>query len=154
MGFEIERKFLLKDDTWRGLDSGRLCRQGYLSTRQESAVRVRIIEKTAFLTIKGAHSSQGTLEFEYPIPLPDAEAMLRDLARRPLVEKVRYRIPHRGLIWEVDEFSGENAGLLLAEVELERPDQLFAKPEWAGDEVTGDPRYYNVNLVDNPYTRW
>ncbi len=80
--------------------------------------------------------------------------MLRDLARRPLVEKVRYRIPHRGLIWEVDEFSGENAGLLLAEVELERPDQLFAKPEWAGDEVTGDPRYYNVNLVDNPYTRW
>ncbi len=93
-------------------------------------------------------------EYEYEIPGPDAEAMLNDLCEKPLIEKMRYKIKFKGLIWEADEFFGENQGLLMAEVELEREDQSFVKPEWVGEEVTGDPKYFNANLIHHPFSKW
>jgi adenylate cyclase len=155
MGREIERKFLLTADTWRGLATGSLffC-QGYLCSDKKSAVRVRIAQNTAFLTIKAAVSDLTRLEFEYPLPLEDAKSMLEQLADKPLVEKIRYTVPYCGLIWEVDEFLGANAGLTLAEVELSSEDQSIEKPAWIGREVTTDSRYYNVNLAKNPYRNW
>ena len=154
MGQEIERKYLLKDDSWRLGAEGVLYRQGYLSTEVERNVRVRTIGERAFLTIKGKGEGITRLEFEYQIPIADGEAILDRLCDRPLIEKLRYKIEHRGLVWEVDEFRGENAGLVVAEVELESEDQAFAVPAWVGEEVTADPRYLNANLVRRPYTTW
>jgi CYTH domain-containing protein len=155
MAMEIERKFLLASDAWRGLAPGVLYRQGYLQTEKRCAVRVRVVGDRAFLTIKGRVSPESAHEYEYPIPLTDAREMLEHLAQRPLVEKLRHRVPWQdGLVWEIDEFLGENAGLILAEVELRAPDQEVALPDWIGPEVTGDPRYYNANLVRNPYRLW
>lgn len=131
MGLEIERKFLLANDVWRGLatDSRRYC-QGYLCADRERAVRVRIAGESAFLTIKGGGAGASHLEFEYPLPLEDAKILLEQLAEKPLIEKIRYFVPHGGLIWEVDEFFGLNEGLMLAELELESEDQPFEKPAW------------------------
>lgn len=154
MAHEIERKYLLKDDGWRQGAEGTLYRQGYLSTAAERNVRVRTIGERAYLTVKGKGEGITRLEFEYEIPLADGEAMLDRLCHRPLIEKVRYKIEHGGLVWEVDEFRGENAGLVVAEVELESEDQVFAVPPWVGEEVTADPRYLNANLVRRPYTTW
>jgi adenylate cyclase len=154
MGQEIERKFLTRDDSWRAGAAGTRYRQGYLSVDQTRTVRVRTAGSQGFLTVKGKTEGAARLEFEYPIPLADAEQLLTELCQRPLIEKVRYRIPHAGLVWEVDEFEGENAGLILAEVELEREDQAVELPPWAGEEVTGQPRYYNANLIALPYSRW
>lgn len=154
MHIEIERKFLLKNDVWRNLAPGLAYRQGYLCAEAERTVRVRIAENQAFLTIKGQNVSGAAPEFNYAIPLSDAEYMLDQMAERPLIEKKRHKIPFAGLIWEVDEFFGENAGLILAEVELQSLDQEFAKPDWIGAEVTGDQRYYNASLVKNPYKNW
>jgi len=154
MGKEIERKFLLKDDSWRSLAKGKKCRQGYLNSVKERIVRVRTIDDKGFLTIKGMVTGATRSEFEYDIPADEAEAMLDDLCEKPSIEKNRYKIEFGGLIWEVDEFIGENQGLTMAEVELESEDQSFEKPAWIGEEVTGDPRYFNSNLIQNPYTRW
>lgn len=154
MAVEIERKFLLQGDGWRGLASGKHYRQGYLSTVAARTVRVRVIEDSGYLTIKGATSNATRAEYEYVIPVEDAHAMLDTLCERPLIEKTRYRIEHQGMIWEVDEFAGENAGLLLAEVELDSADQAIALPDWVGKEVTGEPRYYNANLIANPFSQW
>lgn len=154
MGTEIERKFLLKGDAWRALGKGVAYRQGYLNSAKERTVRIRTIADQAFLTIKGVSVGATRAEYEYPIPLADCNAMLDTLAERPLIEKHRYKIPHGGLVWEVDEFSGDNRGLVVAEVELESEDQAFEKPAWVGAEVTGDPRYFNANLIKHPYTRW
>lgn len=154
MPVEIERKFLVAGDGWRGLAPGRHYRQGYLSTEAARTVRVRAVGDSGYLTIKGATVNATRVEYEYRIPVEDAHAMLEGLCERPLIEKTRYRIEHRGLVWEVDEFAGENAGLLLAEVELESEDQDIALPEWIGEEVTGDPRYYNANLIANPFSQW
>jgi adenylate cyclase len=154
MGQEIERKFLTRNDSWRAGAEGTRYRQGYLSVDSTRTVRVRSAGSQGFLTIKGKTEGLARLEFEYPIPLADADQLLTQLCRRPLIEKVRYRIPHAGLVWEVDEFEGENAGLILAEVELEREDQAVELPPWAGEEVTGQPRYYNANLISLPYSRW
>ena len=154
MGQEIERKFLLKNDTWRSEATGTLYRQGYLSSVKERTVRVRTVGDKAFLTIKGVTVGATRAEYEYPIPISDCNAMLDTLAEKPIIEKKRYKVARGGLTWEIDEFFGENQGLIVAEVELEREDQPFVKPDWVGDEVTGDPRYYNANLIRNPYTKW
>jgi CYTH domain-containing protein len=154
MAVEIERKFLLQGDGWRGLAPGKHYRQGYLSTVAARTVRVRVIEDSGYLTIKGATSNATRAEYEYVIPVEDAHAMLDTLCERPLIEKTRYRIEHQGMTWEVDEFAGENAGLLLAEVELDSEDQVIALPDWVGKEVTGEPRYYNANLIANPFSQW
>lgn len=154
MPYEIERKFLVKDDRWRGLAEGRLYRQGYLSSHADRTVRVRIAGLSAFLTVKGRNEGGKALEYEYPIPLHDAEIMLEKLALKPLVEKMRCKVPYQGLTWEIDEFLGENSGLVLAEVELESLEQNIELPEWVGEEVTGDPRYFNANLIKNPYRLW
>ena len=154
MATEIERKFLVKDDSWRGLGPGSRYRQGYLSTDHERTVRARVVAGKGYLTIKGKTVNAARAEYEYSIPLQDAEAILDELCERPLIEKTRYRIDYQGLVWEVDEFEGENAGLVIAEVELASADQAVSLPGWIGEEVTADPRYYNANLIANPFSRW
>jgi adenylate cyclase len=154
MAIEIERKFLVQDISWRMGASGKLYRQGYLSIQQDRAVRIRVIENHAFLTVKRLVSCRERLEFEYEIPVEDACVMLEDVCVKPLIEKIRYPIVHQGLVWEVDEFLGENAGLVIAEIELTEKDQSFEKPAWVGKEVTHDIRYLNVHLVRHPYCRW
>lgn len=154
MGVEIERKFLLAGDAWRGLGQAVLLRQGYLSSARERVVRVRIEGEQAMLTIKGANVGATRGEWEYPIPLADAVELLDGLCEQPLIEKVRHRIEHAGMVWEVDEFLGTNAGLIVAEIELASEDQPFEKPEWIGAEVSGDARYYNANLIRHPFSQW
>jgi adenylate cyclase len=154
MAIEIERKFLLRDDTWRVPGEGSHYRQGYLSTEPGRSVRVRTAAGKGYLTIKGKTENARRAEYEYVIPVADAVAMLDTLCKRPLIEKTRYRIEYQGLVWEVDEFEGENAGLVLAEVELAAADQEVALPAWVGEEVTSDPRYYNASLIANPFSRW
>ena len=153
MGKEIERKFLVKKDDWRGPES-MLYRQGYLNTNKERTVRVRIAGDTAFLTVKGIAHGATRQEFEYVIPVQDACEMLDQLCEQPLIEKRRYCVTHEGVRWEVDEFFGDNEGLVVAEVELESEEQPFPKPPWLGEEVTNDSRYYNANLVQHPFSRW
>lgn len=154
MGKEIERKFLVNGDAWRTLGTGTLMQQGYLSTDLERVVRVRLEGEDASMTIKGQAVGATRGEWEYSIPKQDAEEMLAQLCLRPLIEKTRYRIMHEGMLWEVDEFLGDNEGLVVAEIELTSEDQPFAKPTWVGDEVTGDARYYNANLLMRPYSAW
>jgi adenylate cyclase len=154
MGQEIERKFLLRGDTWRALATGTMYRQGYLNSVKERTVRIRTVGDKAFLTIKGISVGATRTEYEYPIPFDDCNAMLDTLAEKPLIEKKRYKIRRGELTWEIDEFFGDNSGLIMAEVELQREDQVFEKPDWIGAEVTGDPRYFNSNLVKHPYTKW
>jgi CYTH domain-containing protein len=154
MGKEIERKFLLKSDAWRALATGTAYRQGYLNSAKERTVRIRTVGDKAFLTIKGISVGVTRAEYEYPIPFDDCNAMLDNLAEKPLIEKKRYKIAAGGFIWEIDEFFGENQGLIVAEVELASEDQAFEKPPWIGDEVSGDPRYFNSNLIKHPYSRW
>lgn len=153
MAWEIERKFLVKGDAWREMARGVLYRQGYLSSSRERVVRVRTAEGKAYLTVKGPTRGATRLEYEYEIPLSDGNALLA-LAEKPLIEKKRYAIPLDGLVWEIDEFLGDNQGLIVAEVELESEDQPFDKPLWIGEEVTYDPRYSNVGLCRLPFTKW
>ncbi|HFE62785.1 MAG TPA: CYTH domain-containing protein [Caldithrix sp.] len=154
MGKEIERKFLIKGDEWKKLGKGTVYRQGYLSTVKERVVRVRTIDDKGYLTIKGINRGATRLEYEYEIPLQDANEMLDELCERPLIDKTRYMVPYAGLKWEIDEFAGENQGLVFAEVELTDENQKIELPDWIGEEVTGDPRYFNSNLIKNPYTKW
>ncbi|MDX2097351.1 MAG: CYTH domain-containing protein [Leptolyngbyaceae cyanobacterium bins.59] len=154
MAIEIERKFLVIGDGWRSLGVGTPYRQGYIAAGIGRTVRVRIAGNQAFLTIKGPTIGRSRSEFEYPIPLDDARQMLHSLCERPLIEKTRYKIPWEGLTWEVDEFEGENKGLVMAEVELTHEKQSIRFPEWVGKEVSHDPRYYNSNLMKHPFTRW
>ncbi len=154
MAQEIERKFLVSSDAWRELASGTNYRQGYLSTVKERTVRVRTIDDKGYLTIKGITVGATRAEYEYEIPADEANELLDNLCERPLIEKTRYKISHGGLTWEVDEFAGDNQGLIVAEVELTAEDQEVALPDWAGEEVTGDPRYFNSNLIANPYSTW
>ena len=154
MGVEIERKFLLTGDGWRLLAEPVLLRQGYLCSDPVRTVRVRIEGDAGVLTIKSKSTGATRGEWEYPIPLAEAEELLDRLCERPLVEKYRRRIPHAGFTWEVDEFLGENAGLVVAEIELPSEDAQFDKPDWIGQEVTGDKRYYNSSLIRFPYSQW
>ena len=152
MAKEIERKFLVKNDAWRTV-RGIKYRQGYLSSVKERTVRVRTMENKGYLTIKGIAVGATRMEFEYEIPRKDAEILL-DICEQPLIEKDRYTIEYGGFVWEVDEFFGENTGLIIAEVELTSEDQEFPLPDWVGEEVTEDPRYFNSNLGTNPYAHW
>jgi len=151
---EIERKFLVKGEDWREPGTGTPYRQGYLSTVPERTVRVRLIQDKGYLTVKGISVGATRAEYEYEIPAGEASEMLDNLCERPLIEKIRYRVEHQGLTWEVDEFDGDNAGLIIAEVELDEEDQAVMLPDWVGQEVTGDRRYYNANLIADPFTRW
>ena len=153
MGTEIERKFLVGDLSILRGSIGLPYRQGYLSTDPERTVRVRRAGDRAFLTIKGLSKGATRAEFEYEIPTADAEQLLA-LCAGPIVAKTRHRIDHAGLTWELDVFEGENAGLVVAEVEIPSPDAPVEIPGWAGDEVTADPRYYNANLVSHPFREW
>ncbi|MCK5686424.1 CYTH domain-containing protein [bacterium] len=154
MGTEIERKFLLTNDAWRELGEGVRYRQGYLNSIKERTVRVRTINEKGFLTIKGITIGATRVEYEYEIPKDECTAMLDALAEKPIIDKSRYKVGYEGFTWEIDEFFGENQGLIVAEIELESEDQKFDKPEWIGEEVTGDPRYFNSNLIKHPYTKW
>ena len=154
MATEIERKFLVRGDAWRSFAKGTTYRQGYLNSAKERTVRVRIADAKAFLTIKGVTVGATRSEYEYEIPFDEGKAMLDALAEKPLIEKKRYKIPVGDLTWEIDEFLGDNAGLIVAEIELTSEDRAFDMPAWIGEEVTGDPRYYNANLIKNPFTRW
>jgi len=153
MGVEIERKFLIKNDSWKESNPvGSVCRQGYLASDSKRTVRVRIMDDQGFLTVKGATDGFSRLEFEYEIDLPDAQYMM--MLCENIIEKKRYRIPYAGMIWELDVFEGANAGLVVAEIELESTDQKFKIPEWVSTEVTDDDRYYNACLARTPYAVW
>jgi CYTH domain-containing protein len=154
MGTEIERKFLLKNDGWRRGAKGIFLRQGYLTTDPERSVRVRLAGSKGVLTIKGQSSGCVRSEFEYPIPAEDASVLLENLCLRPLIEKVRYPVEAGSRLWVIDEFAGENRGLVVAEIELGSPDETFELPEWIGEEVTHDFRYYNMSLVETPFSQW
>ena len=154
MSIEIERKFLVKDNSWRNFASGNKIIQGYISTNKEHTIRIRITKDKAFLTIKGKSVGPKRLEFEYMIPIEDANEMLNNLCKKPIIDKTRYKIQYKGLDWEVDVFHGNNKGLIIAEVELQNENQEIEKPDWIRREVTDDPKYYNSNLIRNPYSNW
>lgn len=154
MGLEIERKFLVNHTLWQPPDNGILYRQGYIYTHNGNTVRARIAGDKGYLTLKGKTKGSVRSEFEYEIPLEEAGEILDTLCDRPLIEKIRYKEKIGELTWEIDEFLGENKGLILAEVELENENQKVIFPEWIGEEVTQYPCYYNSNLVKNPYTKW
>lgn len=158
MALEIERKFLVINDAWRAraTESQRL-RQGYLTASGDggrASVRVRVDGRQGFLNIKSVTLGIHRHEFEYVIPLDEANEMLDTLTTGPIIDKTRHRVPHGQHVWEVDEFHGENAGLIVAEIELASVDEPFELPDWVGADVSDDPRYYNVSLVQNPYSRW
>lgn len=151
---EIERKFLVNSDEWRAGAQGEIYKQGYIVSDAQRSVRVRVICDRAYLTIKSGVKGISRAEFEYKIPLTDAQEMLDTLCQPPLIEKTRYKISINGLIWEVDEFAGANAGLILAEVELTDEAQIIELPTWIGEEVSHDSRYFNSNLARVPYSTW
>jgi len=153
MGMEIERKYLLLNNDWRALGAPLHYAQGYLVADGERTVRVRVAGIEGFLTIKGKSEGFSRKEFEYPVPVEEALEML-GLCTLPTIEKYRTKIPFEGKIWEVDEFKGQNDGLIVAEIELNSEDETFAVPSWIGQEVTGDVRYFNSFLARNPYKNW
>lgn len=154
MGLEIERKFLLKNTDWRKLvEEENLIKQGYLNSNAERTVRVRVKNSKAFLTIKGKSQNTTRQEFEYEIPLEDAESLLK-LCERPLIEKTRFIVKYQGKTWEIDEFEGENKGLTVAEIELSSEDERFQLPDWIGEEVSQDARYFNSSLIKKPFISW
>lgn len=154
MGIEIERKFLIDKDKIGTLENGYQIRQGYIQNIDHTTVRIRIRDNNAFLTIKGKNKSASRLEFEYPIPLNDANEMLKNLCTTSVIDKTRYIVEHQNHTWEVDIFKGENKGLMVAEIELEREDETFTLPNWVTKEVTDDIRYFNSNLIECPYSHW
>lgn len=154
MATEIERKFLVNLELLPELPDGQHIVQGYIPTADKTAVRIRIKREQAWLTIKGTNTGMSRLEFEYPIPLTDAEQMLQLLCTGGVIDKQRYEIEHGGFTWELDIFAGENQGLIVAEVELSDESQQPALPHWICTEVTNDARYYNSNLMAHPYKNW
>lgn len=155
MATEIERKFLVLNDSWRAGVAGQAhYRQGYLANSAGASVRVRVAGGKGYLNIKSMTLGVRRHEFEYLIPVAEAEEMLNHLCVGPLIEKVRYRVPYGDHLWEIDVFEGDNAGLLVAEIELQAEDECFELPPWAGEEVSHDSRYYNVCLAQHPYKEW
>jgi adenylate cyclase len=155
MGVEVERKFLVSDDSWRdGVTTATRIVQGYIAQTPSATVRVRVKGDKGFLTVKGLSVGVSRSEFEYEVPVPDALAMLEELAQGPVIDKVRHLVPVGGHVWEVDVFAGDNAPLVMAEVELASADEHFERPGWAGLEVSDDQRYFNVNLARSPYSTW
>lgn len=155
MAIEIEHKFLLANDEWRKqVNRSVRYRQGYLSSISNSSIRVRTSDKQAWLNIKSATVGTHRHEYEYEIPLTDANEMLDNLCKKPLIEKTRHFVVDDDNVWEIDEFDGDNEGLYIAEIELPEIGKEFTKPHWLGAEVTDDLRYYNNNLVIHPYSEW
>ncbi len=154
MALEIEHKFLVKGNEYRTLAEPKLYRQGYLSIEANKEIRVRMAGEKCCVTVKSKINETMRQEFEYTIPCKDARIMLDQLCNGLIVEKYRYRIPFEGKIWEVDEFLDKNAGLVVAEIELEYEGEHFKKPDWIGKEVSGDDRYLNAALALNPYKNW
>lgn len=155
MGIEIERKFLVINDLWRNeADAGLDVIQGYFTTNRDCSIRIRLSGDKANLNIKSATLGITRTEYDYAIPAADAREMLDHLCSKPLIEKKRYHVRHGRHLWEVDVFSGANAGLVVAEIELAHNDEPFLKPDWVGTEVSDDHRYYNVCLVQHPYIQW
>ena len=154
MAQEIERKFLVNLDKLELPAQGLTICQGYIPTADKTAVRVRIMGDKAFLTIKGENRGSVRTEFEYEVPMSDAREMLDQLCKGPMVDKTRYLIPFADHLWELDIFAGDNRGLVVAEVELDSEDEQPQLPEWVAEEVTGDPRYYNSNLLNHPFKNW
>jgi adenylate cyclase len=155
MGIEIERKFLVTNDSWReAAGPGIPIKQGYLVGGKDASVRVRLQGDMANLNIKSATLGVRRQEFEYPIPLADAEVLLNTLCHRPIIEKVRYLVPYANKQWEVDVFEGDNAGLIVAELELQDESEQYETPPWLGEEVSHDPRYYNTCLSQHPFKDW
>jgi len=153
MGIEIERKFLVRDQSWKIGATGLYYRQGYLSRATGRTIRVRIAGDKCYLTVKGKAQGYSRAEFEYEVPVDDARQLL-GLCEGGIVEKYRHRVPFGGLVWELDEFLGDNAGLVVAEIELPAEDTVFPLPPWVGPEVTADPRYANSKLSERPYSTW
>ncbi len=154
MGLEIERKFLVKDDSWRAhVTQATAIRQGYLNATPERTVRIRIKEGVGVLTIKGKNDGITREEFEYDVPFDEARRLLK-LCEKSIIEKVRFLCPYQKSTWEIDEFKGENSGLIVAEVELEKEDQQIEIPDWIGEEVSHDPNYYNASLIAHPFSKW
>lgn len=155
MATEIERKFLLRDDRWReSADNGVFMCQGYLVGASRASVRVRVNGEMANLNIKSATLGITRQEYEYAIPVAEANEILDTLAEGPLIEKTRYHVRHGEHTWEIDVFSGDNKGLVVAEIELKSESEDFLHPDWLGEEVSGDPSYYNVSLVKHPFKDW
>jgi adenylate cyclase len=152
---EIERKFLVRSDAWRHqVRVSTQMRQGYLNNEEHCSVRVRVAGDQAWLNLKGVTLGAQRLEFEYAIPLADAQRMLEALSCKPVIEKTRHQVDVGRHTWEIDVFEGANAGLIVAEIELDDPDEAFERPPWVGAEVTDDSRYYNTCLASYPYTHW
>ncbi|MDM7322744.1 MAG: CYTH domain-containing protein [Gammaproteobacteria bacterium] len=158
MALEIERKFLVINDDWRARATGSIrLRQGYLTASPDcgrASVRVRVDGKQGYLNIKSVTLGIHRHEFEYVIPLDEANEMLDTLTSGPIIDKTRYLVPNGRHVWEVDEFHGDNEGLIVAEIELSSLDEPFEVPDWAGADVSDDPRYYNISLAQHPYSRW
>jgi CYTH domain-containing protein len=154
MAKEIERKFLVNTTRWQPGARGIPIRQGFIPTQGLTVVRIRIRGDEAYLTIKGKSEGPVRSEFEYPVPVADADQMLEELCERPFIDKTRYVESFAGAVWEVDVFHGANEGLVMAEIETDEAGREIELPPWAAKEVTDDPRYYNVNLVQHPYTEW
>ncbi len=155
MALEIERKFLVRGEFKEFATQSSRVVQGYLNSAPERTVRVRVSGDKAFITIKGLGTESGLSRYEWERSIPVEEAMeLLEFCEPGIIDKVRYLIPFEGHMYEVDEFHGDNEGLILAEIELESEDAVFARPEWLGEEVTGDTRYYNSILLKNPYRNW
>jgi len=154
MAKEIERKFLVKSNEWKKSGQPQFYQQAYLVIQKSVTVRVRLIGESAYLTIKNAAINFSRDEFEYKIPLEDARFMIEHLCQKPAIQKYRTKVEVGDFIWEIDEFTGENEGLLIAEIELKNPEQQFLLPDWIGQEVTGDHRYNNSYLVQHPFNKW
>ncbi len=155
MAIEIERKFLLANDGWRKhINDQKKIVQGYLANTELGSVRIRLSGDEASLNIKSMTVGVSRTEYEYAVPLKDAEALLNELCMRPLIEKTRYYIRLAEHTWEIDVFEADNSGLVVAEIELSAPDEIFSRPDWLGREVSDDARYYNVALVNKPYKDW
>ena len=151
---EIERKFLVLNDSYKGLGDFEYCIQGYIPSTNEPSIRIRIIGKKSFITIKSDINGITRLEYEYEIPNQDAKDLLELFCKKTIIEKNRYKIHYKSTLWEVDEFLGNNKGLVVAEVELNSEKECYSKPNWIGYEVSIDKKYYNYNLAKHPYIKW
>ncbi len=151
---EIERKFLVNNDTWRNKAKSTEFWQGYIHSDANCLVRIRVEGEQAYLTIKGPKNGIARPEFEYAIPKIEAEDLLQNLAKKPLIHKIRHTLHVGEHLWEIDEFCGDNSGLILAEIELNKEHEYFEKPEWLGEEITFDARYRHASLAKYPFSTW
>lgn len=154
MPLEIEKKFLMKNSGWRDNAEGVLYKQGYIVRTPQKSVRIRTFKNRGYITIKGSKAGITRSEFEYEIPFAEATELLNDFCEKKFIEKTRYKIEFGGKLWEIDEFHGDNNGLIIAEIELNSPDEKFSLPPWIGEEVSHDSKYFNSNLIDFPYSKW